>query len=233
MALLTLKFKDLPLKEIELAGDSKTIGREPSNDIVVENLLVSGYHARVDPAGKEYVLTDLQSKNGTFLNGERVTSTKLKNGDQILIGKHTLVFSLDSAELQEDPKLTEETMFIQVAQGDAEPSEELAAPGLDSTAVSAERPAILAFVSGGRGEHEIKRKLVKLGKGEEADIPIGGLFTPRVAATISRRPTGYHLSPAGRAKVKVNGVQIGGSHRLREFDNIEIGPAKLQFYYKG
>ena len=233
MALLTLKFKDLPLKEIELAGESKTIGREPSNDIVVENLLVSGYHARVDPAGKEYVLTDLQSKNGTFLNGERVTSTKLKNGDQILIGKHTLVFSLDSAELQEDPKLTEETMFIQVAQGDAEPSEELAAPGLDSTAVSAERPAILAFVSGGRGEHEIKRKLVKLGKGEEADIPIGGLFTPRVAATISRRPTGYHLSPAGRAKVKVNGVQIGGSHRLREFDNIEIGPAKLQFYYKG
>ena len=233
MALLTLKFKDLPLKEIELAGDSKTIGREPANDIVVENLLVSGYHARIDPAGKEYVLTDLQSKNGTFLNGERVTSTKLKNGDQILIGKHTLVFTLDPAELQEDPKLTEETMFIQVAQGDAEPSEELAAPGLDSTAVSAERPAILAFVSGGRGEHEIKRKLVKLGKGEDADIPIGGLFTPRVAATISKRPTGYHLSPAGRAKVKVNGVQIGSSYRLREFDNIEIGPARLQFYYKG
>ena len=233
MALLTLKFKDLPLKEIELAGDSKTIGREPANDIVVENLLVSGYHARIDPAGKEYVLTDLQSKNGTFLNGERVTSTKLKNGDQILIGKHTLVFTLNPAELQENPKLTEETMFIQVAQGDAEPSEELAAPGLDSTAVSAERPAILAFVSGGRGEHEIKRKLVKLGKGEDADIPIGGLFTPRVAATISKRPTGYHLSPAGRAKIKVNGVQIGGSYRLREFDNIEIGPARLQFYYKG
>jgi predicted component of type VI protein secretion system len=229
MALLTLKFKDLPLKEIELAGDSKTIGREPANDIVVENLLVSGYHARIDPAGREYVLTDLQSKNGTFLNGERVTSTKLKNGDQILIGKHTLVFTLDPAEIEADPKLTEETMFIQVAQGDAEPSE----PGLDSTAVSIERPAVLAFVAGGRGEHEIKRKLVKLGKGEEADIPIGGLFTPKVAATISRRPTGYHLSPAGRAKVKVNGVQIGGSHRLKEFDNIEIGPARLQFYYKG
>ena len=234
MALLTLKFKDLPLKEIELKGGSKTIGREPANDIVVENLLVSGYHARIDPAGKDYVLTDLQSKNGTFLNGERVTSTKLKNGDQILIGKHTLIFALDPAEIQEDPKLTEETMFIQVARGEAEPSEESPAPpGLDSTAVSAERPAVLAFVSGGSGEHEIKRKLIKLGKGEEADIPIGGLFTPKVAATISRRPTGYHLSPTGRAKVKVNGVQIGSSHRLREFDSIEIGPARLQFYYKG
>lgn len=234
MALLTLKFKDLPLKEIELTGDSKTIGREPGNDVVVENLLVSGYHARIDQAGKEYVLTDLQSKNGTFVNGERVTSTKLKNGDQILIGKHTLVFTLDPAEIAEDPKLTEETMFIEVAQGVSKPSaEEAEAPDLSSTAVSAERPAVLAFVSGGSGEYEIKRKLVKLGKGEEADIQIGGFFTPKVAATISRRPTGYHLSPAGRAKVKVNGAQIGGSHRLREFDNIEIGPARLQFYYKG
>ena len=234
MALLTLKFKDLPLKEIELAGDSKTIGREPANDIIVENLLVSGYHARIDPAGTEYVLTDLQSKNGTFVNGEKVTSTKLKNGDQILIGKHTLVFTLDPAEMEEDTKLTEETMFVQVAQGESEPGEaESEVPGLDSTAVSSERPAILAFVSGGSGEYEIKKKLVKLGKGDEADIRIGGFLTPKVAATISRRPTGYHLSPAGRAKVKVNGMQIGGSHRLKEFDNVEIGPARLQFYYKG
>ncbi|MGD8504274.1 MAG: FHA domain-containing protein, partial [Syntrophobacterales bacterium] len=94
MAQLILKFKDIVLKDFDLAGDSKTIGREPGNDIVVENLLVSGYHARVDAAGKDYILTDLQSKNGTFVNGEQVTSKKLKNGDQILIGKHLLVFSL-------------------------------------------------------------------------------------------------------------------------------------------
>ena len=92
MALLTLKFKDLPLKEIDLAGNSKTIGREPANDIVVENLLVSGYHARIDPAGRDYVLTDLQSKNGTFVNGERVTSSKLKDGDQVLIEISSSIF---------------------------------------------------------------------------------------------------------------------------------------------
>jgi predicted component of type VI protein secretion system len=233
MARITLQFKDLPLKELELAGASKTIGREPGNDIVVENLLVSGYHARIDPAGKEFVLTDLQSKNGTFVNGERVTSTKLKNGDQILIGKHTLVFTLDPAEIQEYDKLTEETMFIQVAQGSGEPAaSEPETPDLASTAVSAERPAVLSFVTGGSDEFEIKKKLVKLGKGEEADIHIRGFFTPKVAATISRRATGYHLSPTGRAKVKVNGAQIRGSHRLKEFDTIEIGPAKLEFYYR-
>ena len=234
MALLTLQFKDLALKEFELTGQSMTMGREPDNDIIVENLLVSGYHARIDPAGREYVLTDLQSKNGTFVNGERVTSTKLKDGDQILIGKHTIVFTLSEEEIQEDQKLTEPTMFIEVAQGasEAEAQEPMPA-GLDSTAVSAERRAVLSFLSGGGDEYEIKKKLVKLGKGEEADVYIGGLFTPKVAATISRRPTGYHLTPTGRAKVKVNAAQVGGSHRLREFDTIEIGPAKLQFYYKG
>jgi pSer/pThr/pTyr-binding forkhead associated (FHA) protein len=234
MAQLTLQFKDLALKEFELTGQSMTMGREPDNDIVVENLLVSGYHARIDPAGREYILTDLQSKNGTFVNGERVTSTKLKDGDQILVGKHTIVFTLSPEEIQEDQKLTEPTMFIEVAQGASEPEAQDPTPsGLDSTAISAERPAVLSFLSGGGDEYEIKKKLVKLGKGEEADVHIGGLFTPKVAATISRRPTGYHLTPTGRAKVKVNDAQVGSSHRLREFDTIEIGPAKLQFYYKG
>ena len=234
MALLTLQFKDLALKEFELTGQSMTMGREPDNDIIVENLLVSGYHARIDPAGREYVLTDLQSKNGTFVNGERITSTKLKDGDQILIGKHTIVFTLSEEEIQEDQKLTEPTMFIEVAQGASEAEAQEPTPaGLESTAVSAERRAVLSFLSGGGDEYEIKKKLVKLGKGEEADVYIGGLFTPKVAATISRRPTGYHLTPTGRAKVKVNAAQVGSSHRLREFDTIEIGPAKLQFYYKG
>ena len=234
MAQLTLQFKDLALKEFELTGQSMTMGREPDNDIVVENLLVSGYHARIDPAGREYILTDLQSKNGTFVNGERVTSTKLKDGDQILVGKHTIVFTLSPEEIQEDQKLTEPTMFIEVAQGVSETEAQDPTPsGLDSTAISAERPAVLSFLSGGGDEYEIKKKLVKLGKGEEADVHIGGLFTPKVAATISRRPTGYHLTPTGRAKVKVNDAQVGGSHRLREFDTIEVGPVKLQFYYKG
>ncbi len=229
MAQLTLKFKEMALKEFELAGDSKTIGREPGNDIVVENLLVSGYHARIDAAGKDYILTDLQSKNGTFVNGERITSTKLNNGDQILIGKHTLVFSLDPAEIEEVMQLSEETMFVEVAQGEPEPQ----APGLSSTVDSVERPAVLSFVAGGGEEYVITKKLVKLGKGAEADIRIGGLLTPKVAATISRRPTGYHLSCMGRAKIKVNGMQVKGSHRLKEFDTIEVGPVRLQFYYKG
>ena len=235
MALLTLKFKELVIKEFQLAGNGMTIGREPSNDIVVENLLVSSYHARIDPAGNDYILTDLQSKNGTVVNGERVTSSKLKNGDQILIGKHQLVFSLDPAEMEDEHKLSEEAMFIEVAQGRAEPSASEPEPEaelLANTAIRAERFAVLSFLSGGSEEYEITKKLIKLGKGDEADIHIGGLFAPKVAATISRRATGYHLSPVGRTKVKVNDIQVEGSYRLKEFDTIGVGPVRLQFYYK-
>ena len=233
MAQLTLKFKDLVLTEFELAGGSKTIGREPSNDIVLENLLVSGYHARIDAAGKDYILTDLQSKNGTFVNGERVTSTKLKSGDKILIGKHTLVLGLDPAEGMAEPGLTEATMFMQVAQGPSEPSltEAETAPE-PSGALSDEQPAILSFVTGGTDEYTITKKLVKLGKAEEADVHIGGILTPKVAATISRRPTGYYITPMGRVKIKVNETMVKGSCRLRDFDIIAVGPVRLQFSYK-
>ncbi len=233
MAQLTLKFKELVIKEFQLAGESKTLGREQGNDIVVENLLVSSYHARIDPAGKDYILTDLQSKNGTFVNGERITSTKLKNGDQILIGKHLLLFSVDLDEMEDVRQFSEETMFIQIAQGQAEPSAiEPEAKPFASAAIPGERSAVLSFLSEGREEYEITKKLVKLGKSHEADIHIGGLLTPKVAATISRRATGYHLTPVARAKVKVNDAQVKGSCRLKEFDTIEVGSVRLQFYYK-
>jgi pSer/pThr/pTyr-binding forkhead associated (FHA) protein len=261
MAQLILKFKDLVLKEFDLEGGGVTIGREPDNDIIVENLLVSGYHARVDAAGKDIILTDLQSKNGTFLNGERTTSAKLNNGDEILVGKHTIVLVLDPQEVEEKQQLSEATMFMDVAQASVEPATPAAKPETEPPAAEPElkeaaetveprapaapvkaetetiapamdRQALLSFVAGGSEEFEITKKLVKLGKGEEADIHVGGLLTPKVAATISKRATGYHLTPMGRAKVKVNGNPVKGSYRLKEFDTIEVGPVRVQFYYK-
>jgi predicted component of type VI protein secretion system len=98
--------------------------------------------------------------------------------------------------------------------------------------VFTERLAVLTFLTGSSADHELAKKLVKLGKGDEADINVGGLLTPKVAATISRRPTGYHLTPTGRSKVKVNGTPLKGSYRLKEFDTIEVGSVRLQFYYK-
>ena len=69
MPLLTLKFKDNVIQEFPLQKETSiTIGRRNDNDIVIENLAVSGNHAKIDSAGEGFVLTDLQSKNGCFVN---------------------------------------------------------------------------------------------------------------------------------------------------------------------
>ena len=67
-----------------------TIGRAPDNDIHIDNLAVSNYHARVYVEAGSLVVEDLNSLNGSFLNDIRVERAMLKDGDSILIGKHQI-----------------------------------------------------------------------------------------------------------------------------------------------
>ncbi len=92
MPLITLKFKDKVLKEYPIQiGETLTIGRNDSNDIVVDNLAVSGSHARIDSVSATFIITDLESTNGTFVNERLISSHSLRNNDIILIGKHELL----------------------------------------------------------------------------------------------------------------------------------------------
>jgi pSer/pThr/pTyr-binding forkhead associated (FHA) protein len=236
MARVILKFRELVLKDYSLQDGGKTVGRAAANDIVLENLLVSAHHARIDQAGQDYVLTDLQSKNGTYLNGTRVTSVKLKHGDQILIGKHTLVFEVDASQGDTlGEAAVEATIFVPAAPVAPAPPGGQAQPtaGVVTGPGPAEPLGVLTYLSGGKGDYELSKKLVKLGKGEDADIQVGGFLTPKVAATISKRPSGYYLTPmTGRVKVRVNGAPVEGGHRLRDFDTVEVGAVVFQFYFK-
>jgi pSer/pThr/pTyr-binding forkhead associated (FHA) protein len=92
MAKLYLKFEQNVLKEFTLAQGTVTIGRLPDNLIQVDNLAVSGHHAKIYWDTDHYVLEDNNSLNGTYLNNQRVTKSVLKDGDSVLIGKHTVVF---------------------------------------------------------------------------------------------------------------------------------------------
>ena len=91
MPTLTLTFKENTIAEYRIEkGQSLTIGRKASNDIPIENLAVSGHHAKIDAVGDGFLLTDLKSKNGSFVNKMLVSSHWLKHDDAITIGKHTL-----------------------------------------------------------------------------------------------------------------------------------------------
>ncbi len=233
MPTVTLKFKDNVLGTFPLQpGKSLTIGRKQGNDILIENLAVSGHHAKIDAVGKGYLVTDLQSKNGSFVNREPITSHWLKHGDVITIGKHTLEFAFEEGEDRpaEAAGAMDQTMVM-----DTEKYREMMTRSLSSSGAPAAGPVgMLSFLKGGEGEIELTKKITKIGKNAASDIVIGGLMMGQTAATISKRPNGYSLAYVeGMSKPKVNGETVKDSVMLKEFDNIEIGSVKMQFIYKG
>ncbi len=92
MARLLWEHEGQVIKDYPFPKGSVTIGRRRENTIVFTNPEVSSSHARIDKAGTDYILTDLQSTNGTFVNNLKVLSHRLSHGDRISIGKNILLF---------------------------------------------------------------------------------------------------------------------------------------------
>ena len=117
MPKLLLKYHAAVLKEIPVEKTPLTIGRKPDNDIAIDNMAVSSHHARITMQGHTYMIEDLQSTNGTFLNEKRVISASLQHNDNILLGQHTLQFvypeSLQPAV--DKPADTQETVMLNPA----------------------------------------------------------------------------------------------------------------------
>jgi pSer/pThr/pTyr-binding forkhead associated (FHA) protein len=237
MPTLTLKFKENTIDEYRFEkGKSLTIGRLENNDVVIENLAVSGHHAKIDPVGDRFLLTDLHSKNGSFVNDQLVQSHWLRGGDKIVIGKHTLVFGYAEGEEKPDEVATgmDQTMVMDTDEYREMLDHTMKSPGTLATKVLQEGPmGVLSYLSGGEGSLELSKKLTKIGKKSDADIIVSGLMVGGTAATISKRPRGYSLSYVeGMSKPKVNGKSVRESVMLKEFDTIQIGSVKLQFIVK-
>src|SRR6187399_1189337 len=98
MPSLILKFDERELQECAVGTSPISIGRLPDNNIVIDNPAVSGRHARVYREGSHYVLEDLKSTNGTFVNDKPVARHTLLEGDVVLVGKHTLLFTQKGGE---------------------------------------------------------------------------------------------------------------------------------------
>src|SRR5687767_9719893 len=80
------------IKEVQLTKDRTTLGRRPYNDIVIDNLAVSGEHAILQMTGTEVYLEDLNSTNGTYVNGKAVKKQLLQNSDTVEIGKYKIKY---------------------------------------------------------------------------------------------------------------------------------------------
>ena len=235
MPTLTLKFKDSVVEEYRLEKDKPlTIGRGENNTVVVENLAVSGYHAKIDPVDDGFLLTDMQSKNGSFVNNQLVASHWLKHGDIITIGKHNLIFAYGEGESRpkELPGDMDQTMVMDTGKYRDMLAQSVAK--MDPGAREGGPAPVLIFLAGGNeGDIKLAKKLTKVGKNSTSDIVVGGLLVGQTAATISKRPKGLYLSYVGGiSKPKVNGEPIKETVKLEEFDMIEIGSAKMQLMFE-
>ena len=89
---------------------SITVGRDPDCDISIDNVAVSRRHCTLQEADGEWVLEDLQSGNGTYVGGERISRRPLSSGESFVIGKYTLLFeTLSDAEAAVDARTIRST----------------------------------------------------------------------------------------------------------------------------
>ena len=258
MPKLTLKIGTKFLAEYKLRkGSSTSIGRRESNKIVIDDPAVSGHHAKIDSLEDRFVLTDLQSKNGSFVNEELITSHWLKHGDVISIGEHCLVFEYTEKEkpYQEEQARFDETQAMTSTQhrkmmSRSNPTKSISVvrfwdkPGSRGKvrenipdaarppAESKQRKAIgaLAYLTGGMGTMVLSRKITTVGKDPTSDIVVKGLLISPTAFTIHRRSDGFYLEYiGGLPRPKINEQTIKETTRLNDQDIIEIGSTRLQF----
>ena len=105
MACLVLDFEGLDVLTHELIGDAVTIGRAPLNDIVIDHPTVSAQHARLTKSPSGYCIKDLESTNGTQINGVSISDAQLKNGAEIRFGYITGFFRDAAASIDQVRKL--------------------------------------------------------------------------------------------------------------------------------
>jgi len=240
MARLVLKFEAMVLKEVPIGGRPVSIGRAPDNDIPIDNLAVSNYHARVYTEAERLVVEDLNSLNGTFVNDMRIERATVRDGDAILIGKHhILVDTTRDAALPLDPgrkiaaPKVDETMVLDTRERRDMLQQAVAVGERSQLAPERTRVPSLVVLRGrtDQKDYRLSSKLTVIGKSAMATVRLRGWFAPQVAAQISKREDGYYLGRGDRVP-KINGEPITSLTRLNDGDLIEVGGVRLNFLYR-
>ncbi|HZF17648.1 MAG TPA: FHA domain-containing protein [Steroidobacteraceae bacterium] len=235
MARLILSLDGQVLAEYNMNKERYTIGRLPDNDIRIDNPAVSGHHSLIINILNDSFLEDLNSTNGTYVNGKLIKKHALQHGDLITVGHHQLRF-VDAQEADVEQDEFEKTMVITPSsQGEqkirrvVEAATEQATKGDGSrrppegaTPIQKAKLQVLSGAFAGR-ELELTKALTTLGR-------------PGVqVAAITRRAEGYFIVHVDSGKEGdyplVNGTPIGPqARRLADNDVIQLAGVKMGFF---
>ena len=215
MPRMIVSIDSVVIKEVELTKERTTLGRRPYNDIVIDNLAVSGEHAVIHMTDDGVEIEDVGSTNGTYVNAKAVTRQELRNGDIIEVGKYKIRF-LQEAEGEN----FEKTMLFKP--GMVPPS-----MGLPRAAAAATPPAavplsaVIRVMSGAAAGREVA--LLKV---------VTTIGKPGVAvASITKRHQGHVLAHVeGPDRPLLNGTPMGEAPvSLKHGDRITLAGTEMQF----
>ncbi len=224
MGKLVVSLDGVVIKEVQITKDKTTLGRRPYNDIVIDNLAVSGEHAVLQMVGADVFIEDLNSTNGTYINGKAVKKQLLAHNDTVEVGKYKIKFMV------EDGTDYEKTMIMK-------PGQMLPGAATGAYASASGRPsgfgAMPAGSSGNVGPATIR---VMNGAAAGREVILTKVVTtvgkPGVqVASITKRPTGYVLAHVeGAARPTVNSTPLAGETvSLKNGDVIELAGTQMQF----
>lgn len=245
-AKIILSMDGVSIKEYPLQKERMTIGRKASNDIVIDNLAVSGEHAAIITILHDSFLEDLDSTNGLIVNGVATKKHFLQNNDLVEIGKHSLKYVNDQVSKTSAADF-EKTMVLRgpvkiappppVAIGEPATGftqtqvilNKPATPPLEQTdkldaPVATAQVAVVQILTGPNAgkELELVKNLTTLGK--------PGLQV----AVLARRPHGFFITHVeGASYPLLNGQPLSEQpHQLNDHDLIELAGVKMEFYFK-
>lgn len=209
MGKLVVSLDNVVIKEVQITKDRTTLGRRPYNDIVIDNLAVSGEHAVLLAVGSDVFIEDLNSTNGTYINGKAIKKQLLSHNDTVEIGKYRLKF------LTEEVPDYEKTMVLRPG-AFANPQHVMpAAPSMSLL------PASIKVLNGGAAGREVLLTKVVTTVGKPG----------MQVASISKRPNGYVLSHVeGAGRPSINGLELSDDVKpLKNGDIIELAGTQMQF----
>jgi pSer/pThr/pTyr-binding forkhead associated (FHA) protein len=218
MGKLVVSLDGVVIKEVQITKDKTTLGRRPYNDMVIDNLAVSGEHAVLQMVGNDVFIEDLNSTNGTYINGKAVKKQLLAHNDTVEIGKYKIKY------LTDEHADYEKTMIMRpgaAAQPPAFSPTQPPSSGFGPLGTVNGNPASIKVLNGAASGREVALTKVVTTVGK-----------PGVqVASITRRPSGYVFAHVeGSARPVVNGTPLAGdSVPLHHGDVIELAGTQMQF----
>jgi len=223
MGKLVVSLDGVVIKEVQITKDKTTLGRRPYNDIVIDNLAVSGEHAVLQMVGQDVFIEDLNSTNGTYINGKAVKKQLLAHNDTVEVGKYKIKFMVDDGTDYEKTMIMKPGAMSGGA-GYTSTSRTSGVGGLASAAPAASGnvgPATIRVMNGAAAGREVVLTKVVTTVGK-----------PGVqVASITKRPTGYVLAHVeGASRPTVNSTPLAGETvSLKNGDVIELAGTQMQF----